>query len=132
MHYRFLADTLVLLHLAFIVFAVGGGLLALWKRWWVVPHAPTLAWALWIEFTGRICPLTPSEQALRRLAGETVYAGGFIDHYLVPIIYPAALTPTLQLTLGTFVLVFNAAVYASVWRKYRRDRRATETRSPTH
>lgn len=125
MRYRFLADAVVVVHLAFIMFVILGGFLALWKRWWAAVHVPAIAWAVWIEWSGAICPLTPWEQALRQSAGEGGYGGGFIDHYLIPIIYPAALTPTLQWALGIFVLVVNAAIYAAVWRKWRRvDRMA--------
>jgi hypothetical protein len=123
MHYRFLADALVMVHLAFIAFVVLGGLLVLWKRWWAALHVPAIAWAVWIEWSGSICPLTPWEQVLLRQAGEAGYGGGFIEHYLIPMIYPAGLTPALQLALGSFVLVVNAAVYAGVWRKWRRTER---------
>jgi len=114
---RLAADIVVTAHLAFIVFAVAGGFLVLWRRWWAALHLPAAAWAAWTEFTGTICPLTPWEQALRRQAGEAGYAGGFVDHYVVPLVYPAALTPRIQLALGAFVVVANVAVYAWVWRR---------------
>jgi len=116
---RLLADLLVAAHLAFILFAVGGGFLVLWRRWWAAVHLPAAAWAAWTEFTGTICPLTPWEQALRQRAGETGYTGGFVEHYLVPLIYPAALTPGIQIALGTIVVVANVAVYAGAWRRHR-------------
>ena len=122
MNQRLLADTVVAVHLAFIAFVVVGGLLVLWRRWWAVLHLPAVAWGAWTEFTGTLCPLTPWEQALRRQAGEAGYAGGFVEHYIVPLIYPAALTPRLQLALGAFVLLLNAAIYAAVWRRQRRAR----------
>jgi len=123
---RLLADLLVTVHLGFIMFAVGGGLLVLWRRWWAALHLPAAAWAAWTEFTGTICPLTPWEQALRRQAGEAGYAGGFVEHYLVPLVYPAALTPGIQVVLGTFVVAVNAAIYAAVW--WRRRAAATRRR----
>jgi hypothetical protein len=116
---RLIADVLVTLHLAFIVFAVGGGLLVLWRRWWAALHLPAAGWAAWTEFTGTICPLTPWEQALRRQAGEAGYAGGFVEHYLLPLVYPAALTPRIQTALGVLVVVANVAVYAGVRRRRR-------------
>src|SRR5262245_65432324 len=103
MHYRFLADALVAIHLAFIVFAIGGGLIVLIRRWVAYLHLPSVAWAMYTEFTGAICPLTPWEQSLRRAAGEAGYTGGFIEHYLIPVIYPAGLTPALQAALGVLV-----------------------------
>jgi hypothetical protein len=122
MNAHLLADALVVLHLAFIAFAVAGGLLVLWRRWWAVLHLPAVAWSAWTEFTGTLCPLTPWEQSLRQRAGEAGYAEGFVEHYLVPLIYPAALTPRVQIALGIFVLLVNAAIYAGVWRLQRRAR----------
>jgi len=121
---RLVADLLVTFHLAFILFAVGGGLLVLWRRHWAALHLPAAAWAAWTEFTGTICPLTPWEQALRQEAGQAGYAGGFVEHYLVPLIYPAALTPGIQIILGAVVVVVNAAIYAVVWRRRRPPRYA--------
>ena len=116
------ADLVVLLHFAFILFVVLGGLLVL--RWpklaWL--HLPAAAWGVAIELRGGICPLTPLENALRRAAGEAGYGGGFIEHYLLPIIYPAALTRDIQLLLGLAVLLLNLAVYAWVVRHRWRTR----------
>jgi hypothetical protein len=119
---RVLADLTVALHLAFVFFVVLGGLLAL--RWpaaaWL--HLPAAAWGAWIEFAGRVCPLTPLENWLRREGGEPVYTSGFVEHYLLPLLYPASLSRELQLVLGAFVLLVNAVIYAIVLR--RRARRA--------
>lgn len=117
MRHRVLADALVVIHFAFIAFVIGGGLLVRWKRWLALLHLPAVAWAAWIELSGAICPLTPWEQAALVRAGEAGYRGGFIEHYLAPIIYPAGLTPSLQLALGAFVLVVNAAVYGLMWHR---------------
>ncbi len=122
---RLLADALVAAHLGFIAFVVGGGLLVLHRRAWAVLHVPALAWAAWTEFTGTLCPLTPWEQTLRRQAGEAGYAGGFIEHYLVPLIYPPGLTPGMQFALGVLLLAGNATVYALAWRRWRAGRHAT-------
>jgi hypothetical protein len=124
MLYRALADLLVVSHLAFIVFAVAGGLLAL--RWWWLPlvHLPTAAWGAYIELSGGICPLTPLENTLRRAAGASGYSSGFIEHYVVPIVYPAALSHSLQLVLAGLLVLANLVVYAVVlWRKFRRPHR---------
>jgi len=116
MRYRVAADALVVLHFTFIAFVIGGGLLVLWKRWVAWLHVPALAWGAWTEFTSAICPLTPWEQALRSRAGVAGYRGGFIEHYMIPMIYPAGLTPSLQVGLGAGVLAINALIYALVWR----------------
>ncbi len=115
-----LADLVVIVHGLFIVFVVAGGLLVLrWPRLaWV--HLPAAAWGVLIELSGWICPLTPLENALRRAAGEAGYSGGFIERYLLPLIYPPGLTPAVQLWLGLVVLVVNVAVYAVWWRRRRR------------
>lgn len=124
MIYRLLADGLVAFPLAFIVFVVVGGALALVHRGWTLVHLPSVAWAAWTEFTGTICPLTPWEQALRHAAGDAGYSGGFVDHYIVPIIYPPGLTASTQLVLGSFVVTLNLVVYALVlWRGRRANAR---------
>ena len=110
-------DLLVLLHLGFILFASLGGLLVLrWNKLMFL-HLPCVAWGAWIEFSGNICPLTPLEVAYRREAGQAGYEGGFIEHYLVPLIYPEALTRTTQVTLGLALLVLNLAIYFWVFRR---------------
>lgn len=111
MVYRLLADALVLLHLAFVVFVVAGGLLVLrWPRvaW---AHLPAAAWGVWIEWSGGICPLTPLENRLRTAGGEAGYAGSFVEHYVMPVLYPVGLTSTVQVALGAAVLVLNLAIY---------------------
>ena len=117
MLYRLLADLLVALHATFVVFVVIGGFLALrWRRLpWV--HVPAALWGATIEFMGWVCPLTPLENHFRRLAGETGYSGGFIEHYLIPVLYPADYTLPLRLTLGAGVVVLNAVAY---WLYFRR------------
>ena len=120
MTYRLLADATVSLHLAFIVFVVLGGLVVLRKPRAAWLHLPAVAWVVWLELTGAICPLTPLENAFRARAGQAGYEGGFIDHYLMPIIYPAGLTPQVQALLGIAVLVLNVAVYAVLLRRRRK------------
>jgi len=110
-----LADLLVVLHLGFIVFAAIGGLLSLRVRWAPWIHLPAVAWAVIVAAMGWICPLTPLENALRRGAGADGYSGGFIDHYVVPIVYPDGLTRELQIGLGLGLFALNLAIYALVW-----------------
>lgn len=120
MAHRALADAVVLFHLLFVAFAVGGGLLAFRWRWMPWVHLPALGWAAVVEFMGWICPLTPLENTLRAAGGAAGYSGGFVEHYLLPVLYPAHLTRDLQWTLGTGLVLFNLAVYFFLWRKRHR------------
>ncbi|MCO5108548.1 MAG: DUF2784 domain-containing protein [Burkholderiaceae bacterium] len=122
---RLAADAVLLAHLAFVAFAVLGGLLVAGRPRIAWLHLPAAAWAAWIEFSGAICPLTPLENDLRRLAGASGYGGGFVEHYLIPIVYPAGLTPQAQRWLGAIVVAINLAIYARVVtrRTVRRARR---------
>ncbi len=120
MAYRALADLVVAGHLAFIGFVVLGGLLVRGRRWIALLHLPCAAYGAAIEVGGWICPLTPLENRLRALGGERGYAGGFIEHYIVPIVYPPGLTPRLQLALGIAVAAGNVAIYAWALRGPRR------------
>jgi hypothetical protein len=101
-------------HAAFIAFVVAGGLLVRWRRRIAWLHLPAVAWGALIEFRGWVCPLTPLEIWARARAGETGYSGGFIEHYLLPVVYPGELTRELQIVLGALVLIVNALVYAWV------------------
>jgi hypothetical protein len=118
-----LADLVVGLHLAFVLFVILGGLLALrWPRVaWL--HLPAVVWGALIEWRGWICPLTPLELALRRRAGDAGYQGGFLEHYLVPVLYPPGLTREIQLGLAVGVVILNAVVYTAVLRRRRRSGR---------
>ncbi len=120
--YAALADLLVLIHFGFVLFVVAGGLLVLrWPRLaWV--HLPAAIWGTWIEFTGGVCPLTPLEKSLRAQAGEAVYAGDFVSHYVLPVLYPSGLTRSLQLALGVGVVVVNLAIYGAIALRRRRRR----------
>jgi hypothetical protein len=119
MAYSLLADLVLAVHLGFVLFVVLGGLLALRRPRAAWVHVPAALWGAWIELAGGICPLTPLENELRRRAGEGGYTGGFVEHYLVPIVYPAGLTRTTQLLLGVLVILVNAAVYGVVLRQWR-------------
>jgi hypothetical protein len=117
MLYRFLADLVVITHFAFVAFVLGGGLLILWWRRIVWIHVPAALWGAVIEFSGWVCPLTPLENWLREKAGEIGYHSGFIEHYLIPVLYPAALTQRLQIFLGLVVLCVNLGIYSWVFRR---------------
>lgn len=122
MLYLALADAILLLHLAYILFVVLGGLLVLWRHGLAWLHLPAVAWGALIEFAGWICPLTPLEQHLLTLGGEKAYGGDFIGHYILQLIYPEGLTRGLQWLLGALVLAINAAIYLRVWRSRARNR----------
>ena len=111
MLFRLAADAVLLLHLAFILLAVLGGALALRWRWAPLVHLPAAAWGLFVEITGRICPLTYLENTLRIKAGLSGYAESFIEHYLLAIIYPAGLTREIQFALAGVVIAVNIAIY---------------------
>lgn len=121
MIYGLLADGVLVLHLAFILFVVLGGLLVLRWHWLAIAHLPAAVWGAFIELTGSDCPLTAVENNLRIKAGEGGYAGGFIEHYLMPVIYPAGLTRDIQFVLAGVVIVVNLAVYG--WLIYQRKKR---------
>jgi hypothetical protein len=121
---RLAADAVVLVHLAFVVFVVLGALLVLrdWK--WALLHAPAALWGAYAELTATICPLTPLENALRRRAGAAGYEGGFVEHYLIPLIYPPGLAAAHQRWIGVVVVALNAVLYAWAWRRASRRRHA--------
>ncbi len=125
MLYRFLADIAVMTHFAFILFAVFGGLLVLrWRRCaWI--HLPTVAWAALISFAGWICPLTPLENWLREKGGAIAYRPGFIEQYILPVVYPDAdfLTRRTQIVLGLLLLGLNLCIYGLVLRRFVKARR---------
>jgi hypothetical protein len=123
MIYRILADLVVILHLAFIIFVViGGTLIIRWKWLWVF-HLPAAIWGALIEFQGWLCPLTTLEWKLRQIGGQSAYERGFIEHYIVPIVYPDRLTPELQASLGVAVLILNGTIYCLfIWRRRRGKR----------
>ncbi|MGE0552662.1 MAG: DUF2784 domain-containing protein [Gemmatimonadales bacterium] len=123
---RVAADLMVLVHLLFVVYVVAGALLVL--RWpataWL--HLPAAVWGALIELTGWICPLTPLENRLRAQGGEAGYAGGFIEHYVLPVLYPDGLTPGNQRALGLMVIALNLALYSLVVRRVRRRARSSQ------
>ncbi|HEX9220368.1 MAG TPA: DUF2784 domain-containing protein [Gemmatimonadaceae bacterium] len=111
MIYRALADVILVAHLAFVLFVVLGGLLVLrWPRLaWL--HLPAAIWGVLIEYSGWICPLTPLENSFRTRGGEAGYSGGFIQHYIQPVLYPSGLTRSTQIVLGSLLLILNLTAY---------------------
>lgn len=120
---RLLADVVVVFHVLFIAFAVAGGLLVMRWRWVIALHLPAVAWAVLVEVMSWPCPLTPLENHFRRRGGEAGYHGGFVEHYVMPVLYPAGLTDRIQLMIGLFVLCVNVGAYALVVAQWRRRHR---------
>jgi len=118
-----LADLVVLVHFAFVIFVVAGGLLVLrWPRLaWV--HLPVAAWGAAITLAGLVCPLTPLENWLRERGGGLPYHGGFIEHHVMPLLYPVALTRTLQLWSGLALVAGTVVLYALAFGLRRRGPR---------
>ena len=125
MGYRVGADAVLIAHFAFMAFVVVGGLVVRRKRWLMAFHLPAVAWAAFVVASGRICPLTFVENALRVLAGEQGYGESFIEHYLLHVIYPPGLTPSIQIGLALGVVMVNNAIYARIFA----DRRTAPARS---
>jgi hypothetical protein len=117
MLYRVLADGVVVVHAAFVGFVMLGGFLAWRWRALVWAHLPAAFWGAAIEYGGWICPLTPLENALRARAGLQGYRGGWVEHYLIPLVYPAGLTRPTQAALGTLVVVVNLIAYGVLVRR---------------
>jgi Protein of Unknown function (DUF2784) len=113
----FLADLIVIMHLAFVLFVVFGGLLVARRPGVAWLHVPAAIWGAWIEFAGWVCPLTPLENWLRQQEGGTVYTTSFVEHYLLPILYPAALSRDVQWLLGALVVAMNLAIYIVIVRR---------------
>lgn len=115
-----IAELVLLAHLGFVAFAALGAALLPRRPWLVLLHAPALAWGVWIEASGGVCPLTPLENRLRRMAGEQGYEGDFVGRYLLPLIYPEGLTPAVQWALAALLVAVNLVLYGRwcwLWRR---------------
>jgi hypothetical protein len=126
--YSALASAVVVIHLGFVLFAILGGLLVVWRKGFLWLHLPALIWALLIESIGWVCPLTPLENWLRVRAGETGYSGGFLEHYLLPLLYPAGLTRDLQTLLAVLLMAVNLGIYAYVFTHLKRQKQSEGNR----
>ena len=122
MLYGILADIVVSIHLFFVLFALLGAVLIIWRRWVIWLHLPAVLWAIWIELTGGVCPLTPLENWLRIRAGQGGYRGDFVQHYLLPLLYPIGLTRNIQILLGLMLMAINAALYGYLIFQIRRKK----------
>jgi hypothetical protein len=118
-----LADALVVVHLAYVVFVLAGAVLVRYRPKVLWLHLAAVAWGAYVALAHRVCPLTPLEVSLRVRAGQVGYSGGFVEHYLIPLLYPKALTPGIQIAEGIVVLAVNLALYGWVWRVRLAERR---------
>jgi hypothetical protein len=125
-----LADLVLIVHIGLIAFAVFGALWTLRWSWAPLVHLPALAWAAYIEISAGICPLTPLENSLRRAAGESGYSSSFIEHYLVPLVYPRGLTSAAQLLLAASLLLLNGLLYGYVVARRRAPRVSGRSATP--
>jgi len=112
--YHVAANLLVMIHLVFIVFVIAGAFTVLKWPWVILLHIPAVIWGVIVELKGWVCVLTPWENNLRRLAGQEGYSGGFIEHYIISLIYPAELTRDAQLVMGLIVITINLCVYCFI------------------
>jgi len=115
-----IANAIVVIHFLFIAFVVFGGLLVIRRPKMAFLHLPAAVWGAVVEFFSWICPLTPLENHFRELAGEASYGGDFVVRYLIPVIYPETLTPSIQKVLGGLVIIINVIFYVMAIRKHRR------------
>jgi hypothetical protein len=123
MIYRIAADFVLMTHFAFIVLVVAGGLVVCRYAWFAWIHIPAASWGAFVELTGRICPLTTLENILRIRAGQEGYVDSFVEHYIVPVIYPAGLTRHVQFLLAGLVIAANVIIYATILLRKRAARK---------
>lgn len=111
MGYLFLANALVIFHFCFVLFVLSGGLLVIWRKRFVFLHVPAALWGVIVETTGWLCPLTPLENRWRTAGGGLPYEGGFVEHYIMPVLYPHNITRDFQITLAILIVIINLMVY---------------------
>ncbi|MGB8326879.1 MAG: DUF2784 domain-containing protein [Steroidobacteraceae bacterium] len=124
MYFRLAADAVLVAHVAFVLFVILGGTFAARWPWFAFAHIPAAAWGVFVELAGRICPLTYLENYLRILAGQSGYSDSFIEHYLLPVVYPAGLTREIQLALALAVVAANLAIYGALLLRWRASHRS--------
>ena len=127
MVYKALANGVLVIHLGFILFVLFGGLICFWRRRIIVLHIPAVIWGALIEFSGWICPLTPLENEFLIKAGEGGYSDGFIEKYLISLIYIDGLTRELQIVFGSIVLVLNVIIYGWIFKNWRKGKKALKS-----
>ena len=128
MAYRWLADAVVIVHFATVLFVIAGGLLVVrWRKAaWV--HLPIIAWVVFAECFHRTCPLTYLENWFNQRAGAAAYKGDFVSHWIVPVLYPQGLTDQIQLVLGSGIFVINVALYGVAFlRRHGEEKKVCQT-----
>lgn len=131
MNYRLLADLLVVFHFSVVLFVIGGAVLLLWRRWVAWVHLPVVAWVIFAECFQYLCPLTYLENWLRERGGAGTYRGDFVAHYIMPVLYPAGLTPRIQVLFGMLVFLINATLYTIAFLRRRPTAQAPPDTVPT-
>ena len=114
----FSANCVLIFHAAVALFAVLGAPLILIDPRIAIIHLPIVAWSSIVNLAHWTCPLTPLEQRLRLLAGQSSFQGGWIQHYVDPIVKPLGMPRKLELVAGVSVVVWNAVLYGVVWLAY--------------
>ena len=127
MGYRFLANSLVVFHFCFVLFVLSGGLLVIWRKWCALLHIPAAVWGVIVESTGWMCPLTPLENKWREAGGGLPYEGGFVEHYIMPVLYPVNLTRDFQITLALLILTINVILYTIAFSRKTGEHPASHT-----
>lgn len=130
MYYRILADIVVVIHFLFILLVLFGGILGFYRKWIIWVHLPVVVWGTLIGIAGWICPLTPLENWLRHAGGQRGYEVGFIDHYIMPVIYPEGLTRPMQYVLAGAVLTINTIIYSLLIAQMKKRKRTAGTTEP--
>ena len=113
--YEFLAKIVLIIHLLFIFFVVFGAFSCLISNKFFYLHLVALSWGIYIEFTSSICPLTYLENWLLILDQASFYDDGFIENYILKIIYPEGITPNVQMILGFLLIILNALFYTLIF-----------------
>jgi len=105
----------LLLHFVFVALAVFGGFGVLLNPGWAWIHVPIVVWSSVVNLAGWTCPLTPLENRLRAKANGAGYKGGFVQHYIGPLVYPQGMPRRFELIAGIAVVVWNAVLYACIY-----------------
>ena len=119
--YEIAANLILIVHFIFILFVVFGALLFFVSTKIIFIHVPAVIWGSYIELTNSICPLTYLENWFLKKSNKTTYSEGFIQNYLVPIVYPMNLTKDLQIYLGIALIVVNIIIYVFIFNKLKKN-----------
>ena len=124
MGYLFFANALVVFHFGFVLFVLSGGLLVIWRKRFAFLHVPAVIWGVIVETTGWLCPLTPLENQWREAGGGVAYEGGFVEHYIMPVLYPHDITRDFQITLALLIAIINLIAYTVAFTRPRHTKKS--------